>query len=99
MVLRHAMHKQKISSRTNHIYLVHVERDLDPFLGLVEGVHHAHHVEGVQAVHYGGSHLGVLPKDGSRVATLRYWLQLIVTPGVLYVAIPCMPGHLLGGGG
>lgn len=75
-------------------HIVHVERDLDPLLGLIEGFHQAHHVECVQAVHNGGTHLAVLPKDGRGVSTSWYRLQLIVAPGILDVAIPRVPGHL-----
>ena len=50
-------------------HILHVKGELDPVLGLVVGIHQSHHVEGVQTVHYGGTHLGVLTKDGRRVAT------------------------------
>ena len=51
--------------------LAHVEVCFEPLPGMLELLLHAHDVEGVQGVHYGGAHAARTEHGGS-VPTLRY---------------------------
>lgn len=74
--------------------LCDIQLVLDPLSSIGELLFHSHDEERVQRVDYGGAHLRTAEDPIGRMPLEADRAQLVPTPRVLAVSIPCVSHHL-----